>query len=204
MTNINVNLNAQETTDREGRLSMSHRADGARGHNTRGAEGKTSKKGVAHVRPDEGRRSLRVFGELVTCKVTSDQTGGAYSLFEVTTQPGEGPPPHVHHREDESFYVLEGEYEFFSGKGIIRAGVGSLLCVPRGALHAHKNVGADAGRLLATQTPGGLYERFFEEVGETVDGDDGGSPAFEDRSDARTISEVAAEHGIEIPQPIAQ
>ena len=180
---------------------MSHSADCARGHNTRGAERGTSMKGVAHVRPAKGIRSLRVFGELVTCKVASDQTGGAYSLFEVTTQPGEGPPPHVHHREDESFYVLEGEYEFFSGEGIIRVGAGSLLCVPRGALHAHKNVGADTGRLLATQTPGGLYERFFEEVGETVDGDNGGSPAFEDRSDARTISAVAAEHGIEIPSP---
>jgi hypothetical protein len=48
-----------------------------------------------------------------------------------------------------------------------------------------------------------LYERFFEEVGEAVDGDDGGPPAFEDQPDARTIMEVAAEHGIEIPPPIA-
>src|SRR5918997_5799704 len=72
---------------------MSHSVEGARGHKTRGGEGGTSKKGVAHVHPAEGRRSLRVFGELVTCKVTSDQTGGAYSLFEVTTQPGEGRRP---------------------------------------------------------------------------------------------------------------
>ena len=182
---------------------MSFSIDGARGHKTRGADGETSKKGVTHVRPDEGIRSLRVFGELVTCKVTSYQTGGAYSLFEVTTQPGEGPPPHVNHREDEFFYILEGEYEFLSGEGIIRVVAGSLLCVPRGALHAHKNVGEDVGRLLATQTPGGLYERFFDEVGEAVDADDGRPPAFEDQPDARTIMKVAAEHGIEIPPPIA-
>lgn len=182
---------------------MSHRVGGARGHETRGAERETSKKGITHVRPAEGRRSLRVFGELVTCKVTSDQTGGAYSLFEVTTQPGEGPPPHVHHREDEAFYVLEGEYEFFSGEGIIRVGKGSLLCVPRGTLHAHKNVGEAVGRLLSTQTPGGLYERFFEVVGEALDGHDGGQSAFEDRPDARKIMEVAAEHGIELPPTIA-
>jgi mannose-6-phosphate isomerase-like protein (cupin superfamily) len=182
---------------------MSHSVDGTRGHKIRGAERGTSKKELAHVRPSEGIRSLRVFGELVTCKVTSDQTGGAYSLFEVTTQPGEGPPPHVHHREDEAFYVLEGEYEFFSGEGLTRVGAGSLLCVPRGALHSHKNVGKGVGRLLATQTPGGLYEGFFEEVGEAVD-DDGRRPAFEDRPDANTITEVAAEHGIEIPQLKAQ
>jgi mannose-6-phosphate isomerase-like protein (cupin superfamily) len=182
---------------------MSFSIDGARGHKTRGADSETSKKGVTHVRPSEGRRSLRVFGELVTCKVTSYQTGGAYSLFEVTTQLGEGPPPHLHHREDEFFYVLEGEYEFFSGEGIIRVGAGSLLCVPRGALHTHKNVGEDVGRLLATQTPGGLYERFFEEVGEAVDGLEGERPAVEDQQDAGTIMKVAAEHGTEIPPPIA-
>jgi mannose-6-phosphate isomerase-like protein (cupin superfamily) len=182
---------------------MSQSVDGARGRDTHRAERGTPKKGVAHVRPAEGIRSLQVFGELVTCKVTSDQTGGAYSLFEVTTQPREGPPPHIHHREDEAFYVLEGEYEFLSGEGIIRAGAGSLLRVPRGALHAHKNVGEGVGRLLATQTPGGLYERFFEEVGEEV-GDEGRRPAFEDRPNARTITEVAAEQGTEILPPTAQ
>ncbi len=165
-----------------------------------GAKGEEGETGVTHVPPGEGR-SLWVLGELVTHKTARDQTGGAYSLFEVTTQPGEGPPPHVHHREDESFYVLEGEYEFFSGEGIIQVGAGSLLCVPRGALHAHKNVGEGVGRLLATQTPGGLYERFFEEVGEEVDGHDGGPPAFDDQPDARTVMEVAAAHGIEIPRP---
>src|SRR4028118_1139985 len=103
---------------------MSHSVGGGRGHKARGAEGGKSKKGVAHVRPAEGIRSLWVFDELVTCKVTSDQTGGAYSLFEVTTQPGEGPPPHVHHREDEAFYVLEGEYEFLDGEGSPRGGAG--------------------------------------------------------------------------------
>jgi hypothetical protein len=94
--------------------------------------------------------------------------------------------------------VLEGEYEFFSGEGIIRVGTGSLLRFPRGALHAHKNVGEDVGRLLATQTPGGLYERFFEEVGKPVDGD-GGPLVFEEQPDLGRIVAVAAEHGIEIP-----
>jgi mannose-6-phosphate isomerase-like protein (cupin superfamily) len=160
------------------------------------------KQGVTHIRPGDGR-SLRVLGEVVTYKITSERTGGAYSLFEVVSEPGGGSPPHVQHREDEAFYVLEGEYEFFSGEGIIRAGAGSLLCVPRGALHTHKNVGEDVGRLLATQTPGGLYERFFDEVGEEVGSDEGGPPTFEDQPDARTIMDVAAEHGIEIPPPIA-
>ena len=178
---------------------MSHNVGGARGHKTRGVEGETWKMEIAHVRPAEGRRSLRVFGELVTCKVTSDQTGGAYSLFEVTTQPGEGPPPHVHHREDETLYVLEGEYEFLSGEGNLRVGAGSLLCVPRGTLHAHRNVGEGVGRMLVIQTPGGLYERFFEEVGKAVDGESG-PPVFEDQADTGKVAEIASEYGIEIPQ----
>jgi mannose-6-phosphate isomerase-like protein (cupin superfamily) len=117
---------------------------------------------VVYILPGEGSRSLRVFGELVVYKTKSERTGGAYSLFEVVTQPENGPPPHVQHREDESFYVLEGEYEFFAEGRILRAAAGSLVYVPRGNLHAHKNVGEGVGRMLVSQTPGGLHERLFE------------------------------------------
>src|SRR3712207_7549537 len=63
---------------------------------------------ATQVGPGEGR-SLWVLGELVTRKVASGQTGGAYSLFEGLTQPPGGPPPHIPPREDECFYVLEGQ-----------------------------------------------------------------------------------------------
>jgi hypothetical protein len=56
-------------------------------------------------------RSLWVLGELVTRKVSSEQTGRAYSLFEATVQPQGGPPPHIQHQEDEFFCVLEGQFE---------------------------------------------------------------------------------------------
>lgn len=158
---------------------------------------------VAHIPPGEGRRSLRVMGEMVTCKVTSDQTSGAYSLFEITTQLGGGPPPHVQHWEDESFYVLEGEYEFLDGGRTIRVGVGSLIYVPRGNLHAHKNVGEKPGRMLVSQTSGGSHERFFEEVAEPVDGE-AESLVSEDQPDVAGIVGIAAKYGIEIPVPVAE
>ena len=82
-----------------------------------------------------------VLGELVTYKIPSQRTGGAYALFEVITRPGAGPPPHVQHREDESIYALEGEFEFLSGEKVFRVGADSLLYVPKGTLHSHKNVG---------------------------------------------------------------
>jgi mannose-6-phosphate isomerase-like protein (cupin superfamily) len=181
---------------------MSHTADVAHNHknDTRGVEEETLEKRLTHILPGEGRRSLWVLGELVTYKIPSHQTGGAYSLFEVASLPSTGPPPHIHHREDESFYILEGEYEFLSGRETLRAGAGSLLYIPKGALHAHKNVGEGEGRMLVTQTPGGLYERFFEEIGKPVDGDRGAF-VFEDQHAAERIMEAAATYGIEIPSP---
>ena len=156
--------------------------------------------GVTHVPPGEGR-SLWVLGELVTYKTTSEQTGGAYSLFEVITQPGNGVLPHVQHREDESFYVLEGEYEFLDDAGgTTRAGAGSLIYVPRGNLHAHKNVGVKPARMLISQTPGGLHERFFEEIGEPAI--DRTEPSVsEGPQEMRRIIASAVTYGIEIPPP---
>jgi mannose-6-phosphate isomerase-like protein (cupin superfamily) len=156
-------------------------------------------KGVAHVPPGAGSKSLWVLGELVTYKTTSDQTGGAYSLFEVESRPGDGPPPHVQHWEDESFWVLEGEYEFVVEGRTMKTGSGSLLYVPRGNLHAHRNVGEGVGRMLVNQTPGGLHERFFEEVGEPAT--DGSRPIPEEAPTVERVVEIAAEYGIEIPPP---
>jgi quercetin dioxygenase-like cupin family protein len=155
--------------------------------------------GVTHVPPGEGR-SLWVLGELVTYKTTSERTGGAYSLFEVTTQPGGGVLPHVQHREDESFYVLEGEYEFLDDGGTTRAGAGSLIYVPRGNLHAHKNVGDKPASMLISQTPGGLHEYFFEEIGEPAI-DRSESSVSEGPQDMRRIIAIAVTYGIEIPPP---
>ena len=155
---------------------------------------------VSHVAPGEGSKSLRVLGELVTYKITSDRTGGAYSLFEVMTEPGSGPPPHVQHREDEAFYVLKGEYEFLVEDRIIDAGAGSLIYVPKGNLHAHINVGEGTARMLVSQTPGGLHERFLAEIGEPAT-DEPRRPGFAGSQDMRKMAAIAAEYGIEMPAP---
>jgi mannose-6-phosphate isomerase-like protein (cupin superfamily) len=164
------------------------------------AKDEQMEEGAPHVMRGEGR-SMWIFGELVTYKVTAEQTGGAYSLFEVMSRPEEGGLPlHVQHREDESFYVLEGEYEFVVEGRTINAGAGSLIYVPKGNLHAHNNVGEDIGRMLVSQTPGGSHERFFEEIGEeTKDGST--PPGSEDPPDMESIAKIAAEYGIEMPLP---
>jgi mannose-6-phosphate isomerase-like protein (cupin superfamily) len=158
----------------------------------------TSEQAKTHLRQAEGW-SVWVFGsQLLTCKVTAEQTGGAYSLFEGLVPEQEGTPPHIHHREDECFYVLEGEFEFCVGEDTVRTGAGSLIYVPRGTLHAFSNVGDGPGRLLTSQTPRGLHERFFEEIGEEAI--DRTTPPAADRSpDAERIAAVAARYGTEIP-----
>jgi len=155
------------------------------------------RKGAVRVAPGRGGRSLWVFGELVTYKVTGDQTGGAYSLFEIATRPGGGPPPHVNHREDVAFWVLEGEYDLSCEGAVARSGPGSLVFVRRGNLHAYRNVGDGWGRVLATYTPGGSHERFFEQVGERADAQDP-PPADAPPADPEGLAAIAARYGIEM------
>jgi hypothetical protein len=90
--------------------------------------------------------------------------------------------------------VVEGEFEFYKDGETMRASAGSLVYVPRGSLHAFKNVGEGQGRLLMSQTPGGLHERFFEEVGAEAT-DRTTPPAATDRPD---LVAVAAKYGTEV------
>jgi len=91
--------------------------------------------------PPAGGDSVWLVGDRITVKLTSEDTGGVYSVAEEVTPPQGGPPPHTHSQEDEALYVLEGEVEFLLGEDTIPAGPGSCVYAPRGALHTFKNVG---------------------------------------------------------------
>ena len=144
----------------------------------------TEERGATHLAPDEGH-TYRVGGGLIACKVTAEQTGGAYSLFEETVRPLEGTPPRIGHREDGCFYVVEGRLEFLSGQGVLEVGPGSLVYVPRGTVYGFTNVGEADARVLNLLTPGGTHERFLEEV----------------EQDAEAATQIAARYGIEILPP---
>ena len=153
---------------------------------------------TVHFGPGEGRAVWMPGAQLVTCKVSAEQTGGAYSLFEVEVGPGSGPAPHIQHRDDECMYVLDGEFEFLDDDGsTTRVGPGSVLYVPKGNLHCYRNVGEKTGRLLVIHTPGGSHERFLEEAGEP-DIEGAASPATEEPPDTERITAIGTEHGIEI------
>ncbi len=74
-------------------------------------------------------------GELMTFKASGEDTGGAYSLTDSVVPPGGGPPLHIHHREDEAFWVLEGELEVTVGETTFRAGAGSFVHLPKATPH---------------------------------------------------------------------
>ena len=74
--------------------------------------------------------------------------------MEETTPPQGGPPPHIHHLEDELIYVLEGEVELLVGERTIRETAGASAYAPRGILHTFKNVGTSPSRVLVVFTPG--------------------------------------------------
>jgi quercetin dioxygenase-like cupin family protein len=116
---------------------------------------------------EESHERLWVMGSLLEIVVTGEQTGGAYAVAEDRSSPGFGPPPHVHSREDEAFYVLEGEYLFGDGDGEVRAGPGTFVHAPKGKVHWWRNVGDRPGRHLEIFTPAGL-EKMFQEIGEPV------------------------------------
>jgi mannose-6-phosphate isomerase-like protein (cupin superfamily) len=103
--------------------------------------------------------------EGITLKATGVETAGAVGFFEATSEPGFGPPRHIHHTADELFYVLDGQFDFLIGERLLTVGAGSFVFVPRGTVHAPKIVSAEPGRVLTAFVPGG-QELAFEEFSE--------------------------------------
>lgn len=97
----------------------------------------------------------------VMCSAVSEDTLGAYSLFEVTVPPQAGPPKQAHHWE-EAYYLLEGEILIQKGDRTFTLTAGSFVDFPQGIPHTFKNVGTTSARLLAIVTPA-WYGKFFEE-----------------------------------------
>jgi quercetin dioxygenase-like cupin family protein len=113
--------------------------------------------------PGDGK-AYGVVGHKYRILVGGEQTGGAYAVFEAIVPPGEGPPPHLHVNDDETFYVADGTITLMVEGHESTAGAGSFAAVPRGTVHAFRNDGTAPARLLVTIVPAGL-DRFFREVG---------------------------------------
>jgi oxalate decarboxylase/phosphoglucose isomerase-like protein (cupin superfamily) len=132
-------------------------------------------------------------------KAVGADTNRALVLFEGTVSSQLGPPPHIHHREDEFYYVLEGELEILDGDRTFMASAGSFVHIPRGTLHTFKNVGTTPARMLTFFTPAGM-EGFFFEAG--LPAQEGGSaPPLGPEEIERTLA-AAPKYGMELPLPL--
>jgi quercetin dioxygenase-like cupin family protein len=106
---------------------------------------------------------LQVLGSTITVKLAGEQTGGQYAVIEESSPVAGGPPLHIHHQEDELFYVQEGEVEFQLGEQRFRAPAGSVAFLPRNIPHTFHNVGATASKVLVVISPA-RFVGFFEEI----------------------------------------
>jgi mannose-6-phosphate isomerase-like protein (cupin superfamily) len=121
---------------------------------------------LRHVAAEEGT-SFWFLGSRFTLKATSEDTAGAFGLIETVQPAGFIAPPHVHHAEEEVFYILAGEITVFCGDSIQSARPGSLVWLPRDVPHWFRVEGEKPVHLLQWNFPGGL-ERFFLELGEPI------------------------------------
>lgn len=113
-------------------------------------------------------RSYSVVGHVYRILTTTEVTGGFYTIIEGIIPPEDpGPPPHTHSREDESFYIVEGNFKFFLGDEEIKADPGDYIHCPRRIRHTFRNVGKSRGKVLVVVSPSG-FEKFLQEVGEAV------------------------------------
>lgn len=115
------------------------------------------------VSHSESVHTLDVLGSPTRILLDGKQTHGAFALVEVSGQPGESIPPHVHTREEETFHVMEGELEIRCGGHTTVLRTGDTFFAPRNIPHSPKFIGSRPGRVLVTITPAG-FERFFRDL----------------------------------------
>ena len=137
--------------------------------------------------------SVRFFHQTITLLASAGDTNGVLGAVEVASPGGAAPPLHVHHREDEAFYVVEGEYSVFVGDEVIAGAPGTWVWGPRDVPHGYQ-VHSPRGRHLSLTMPAG-FEAFFEEVADLA------TPSTDPRSAMGQLTTVAARYGVELLGP---
>jgi quercetin dioxygenase-like cupin family protein len=137
-------------------------------------------------------------GDQLRFLITGEETGGAFFMAEGLVPPGGGPPPHIHHREDESFYLIEGALTIQVGAKTLQASPGDFVYLPRGIVHSFRNTGNTDARMLVTVTPAGL-ENYFAEVFSPAA--EGSSPPPITKALIARLMAAAPKYGLELLLP---
>lgn len=140
---------------------------------------------------NNGGTKVNILGTAMLIRLRGHETNGVVSVVETHDAPGGGPPLHVHHREDETFQIIEGEYEFTAAGKTILGRPGDTLFAPRGVPHTYRHRGKTPGRLMCVITPAG-FEGFFEEIG---------AMSSQQQQDIPRVMEIGRKFGLEILAP---
>jgi quercetin dioxygenase-like cupin family protein len=137
-------------------------------------------------------------GDRVSFLVSGTESHGSCFIIEGMVAPGGGPPPHIHHSEDETFYMLEGSVAFQADAQTIHAKPGDCVHIPRGTVHSFKNEGTMQGRALVVISPVGPtgMQEFFEESF-TPTSDRSASPPLITEEVVKRMAAAAARNGME-------
>lgn len=146
-------------------------------------------------------RIYHLLGNLLTFHAFPEETGNKCTIVEIKTAPGAGAPPNHHAGEDESFFVLDGEFEFLVNGETKRVSAGDFVKVPDGAVHAFTCTGQSAGRLLCINAPGEMHDTFFTEAGEAMPDGTSDIPVPDGPPDIPAIMAVANRIGMTILTP---
>ena len=148
--------------------------------------------------PPQGR-TVALVGDVYRFLATGEDTNGKYTLIEALVGPGGGPPPHVHSREDEGFYILEGEITFTINGERVVATAGMFANMPVGTPHSFKNESNKPAKMLVSVAPAGL-EKMFMEIGVPLA--EGATTALPPtREDIEKLLAIAPKYGIEFRLP---
>ncbi len=145
-------------------------------------------------RGDEGRK-LWAMGVQVTLRAMGEATGGSYAMFEDLVLPGVSNPAHTHTREVETWYMLDGELDWFIGDRSLKAKTGDFLHTPRGVPHRFGNSSDRPARMLLTYAPAG-FEHWFLEVG-TPAGAGAPPPPHPGPEQIKRAVEAASRYGVQ-------
>ena len=144
-------------------------------------------------------RSVWYSGWLLTFLATGEETGGRFALMEQVARKGNVPPRHIHHREDETFYVVEGEMTFSIGDRTIKATPGTAVFAPRDIPHSF-TIDSDQVRMLVMVAPAGA-EGFFKECSVPASSMTLPPPADVPYSEIQKMKALAPSYGFEFVPP---
>lgn len=138
-------------------------------------------------------------GDIYSLLITGKESNHVFFQFEAVVPEGGGPPPHVHSREDETFYVVSGSLEILLGDKTHRAKAGDFVYIPRGTVHRFKNVGSGNAVQLVTFSPAGM-DGFFQEVFPEVQDRKAAPPPITDEL-IRKMNKAAPKYGLTFVPP---